>query len=62
MRVPSVGLTLEERRIVREGMALAERLMADYADPPGGWRALLALWRQSGAKLKRDLGRLVGAE
>jgi hypothetical protein len=61
MRVPSVGLTREERRIVREGMALAERLLADHADPPGGWRALLALWRQSGQRLRRDLGRRVGA-
>lgn len=61
MRVPSVGLTREERRICREGMALAERLMADYADPPGGLTALLALWRQSAEKLRRDLGRLVRA-
>lgn len=35
MRVPSVGLTLEEYRIVREGYELAEHLMRDYQDPPG---------------------------
>lgn len=35
MRVPSVGLPLDERRIVREGYRLAERMLADYRDPPG---------------------------
>jgi hypothetical protein len=35
MRVPSVGLSLEERRIVREGYRLAEHLLRDYRDPPG---------------------------
>jgi hypothetical protein len=34
MRVPSFGLPLDERRIVREGYRLAERLLADYRDPP----------------------------
>ena len=35
MRVPSVGLPLDERRIVREGYQLAERMLAGYEDPPG---------------------------
>ena len=35
MRVPSVGLSLEERRIIREGYRLAEHLLRDYRDPPG---------------------------
>jgi|GEM_PF-1534941 hypothetical protein len=35
MRVPSIGLPLDERRIVREGYRLAERLLAGYQDPPG---------------------------
>ena len=35
MRVPSVGLPLDERRIIREGYRLAERMLADYRDPPG---------------------------
>lgn len=35
MRVPSIGLPLDERRIVREGYRLAERMLRDYVDPPG---------------------------
>ncbi|MFP9136319.1 hypothetical protein ACLI1C_03960 [Devosia sp. XGJD_8] len=35
MRVPSIGLPLDERRIVREGYRLAERMLAGYEDPPG---------------------------
>lgn len=35
MRVPSTGLPLDERRIVREGYRLAERMLAGYDDPPG---------------------------
>ena len=35
MRVPSIGQPLDERRIVREGYRLAERMMANYQDPPG---------------------------
>ena len=34
MRVPSIGLPLDERRIVREGYRIAERMMANYQDPP----------------------------
>lgn len=34
MRVPNAGQDLIERRIVREGKALAEAMLADYADPP----------------------------
>ena len=37
MRVPSIGLPLDERRIVREGYRLAERMLADYQDPPSLW-------------------------
>ena len=35
MRVPSIGLPLDERRIVREGYRWAERMLAGYEDPPG---------------------------
>jgi hypothetical protein len=35
MRVPSIGLPLDERRIVREGYRLAERMLANYQDKPG---------------------------
>ena len=47
MRVPSVGLSRDERRIVAEGYRLAERMLRDYQDPPGvvatigKWLALL---------------------
>jgi hypothetical protein len=54
MRVPSIGVTLEERReireFVREGYALAERMLANYRDPPtmfeqvGQWFAGLRAW------------------
>lgn len=57
MRVPNIGLTLEERRIVREGRQLAERLLAGYVDPPRGLAALPGLWRESFAQLGRDLQR-----
>lgn len=35
MRVPSIGLPLDERLIVREGYRLAEKMMANYREPPG---------------------------
>jgi len=35
MRVPSIGLTLDERRISREGYRIAERMMRNYPDKPG---------------------------
>tara|TARA_R110002020_G_scaffold87764_5_gene216059 strand:+ start:163 stop:348 length:186 start_codon:yes stop_codon:yes gene_type:complete len=35
MRVPSIGQPLDERRIVREGYRLAERMLANYPEPPG---------------------------
>lgn len=44
MRVPSIGLPLDERRIVREGYRIAERMMRDYRDPPSGLVALCAPW------------------
>ena len=34
MRVPSIGLPLDERRIVREGYRIAEYMLRDYRDPP----------------------------
>lgn len=44
MRVPNAGQDLIERRIVREGKAIAETMLADYADPSG--LQLSGLWRQ----------------
>ncbi|HEV7346375.1 MAG TPA: hypothetical protein VGN60_12175 [Devosia sp.] len=47
MRVPTTGLTLEERRIVREAYQVAERMLAGYQEPPSlpftilGWLAQL---------------------
>jgi len=43
MRVPSIGLPLDERRIVREGYRLAERMLRDYQDPPS-IRATIGQW------------------
>ena len=46
MRVPSIGLTSEERRIVAEGHRLAKHMLRNYQDPPslasmiGKWLAL----------------------
>ena len=34
MRVPSVGLTRDERRIVAEGYRLAEYMLRNYEDRP----------------------------
>lgn len=34
MRVPSVGLSHDERRIIDEGYRLAEEMLRDYRDPP----------------------------
>lgn len=34
MRVPSIGLPLDERRIVREGYRLAEHMLRHYEDRP----------------------------
>jgi hypothetical protein len=50
MRVPSIGLTLEERRIVREGYALAERMLAGYQDPPGFFETIGGWLMQLGSK------------
>ncbi len=36
MRVPAAGQPLDERRIVREGKALAERMLAGYAVTANG--------------------------
>ncbi|WP_193336517.1 hypothetical protein [Devosia beringensis] len=49
MRVPSIGLPLDERRIVREGYRIAERMLAGYQDPPSLLETLaswLAIARQ----------------
>jgi hypothetical protein len=34
VRVPSIGLPLDERLIIREGYRWAERMLRDYQDPP----------------------------
>lgn len=36
MRVPSIGLKLDERRIVREGKQIAERMLEGYAVTANG--------------------------
>lgn len=44
IRVPSIGLTSEERRIVAEGYRLAEMMLADYRDPPAWPVAAAQAW------------------
>ena len=46
IRVPSVGLTLDERRIVREGYRLAEHMLRNYQDPPS-MLAMASHWLSS---------------
>lgn len=55
MRVPSIGLTREERHIVEEGYRLAEHMLRNYQDPPS-LSATLGRWltRLRGAVLTRD--------
>ena len=58
MRVPSIGLPLDERRIVREGYRIAERMMANYQDPPSLMmtiRSWLAASRDAMSALYRSL-------
>ena len=43
MRVPSIGLTRDERRIVEEGYRLAEHMLRNYQDPPS-LAGTLGLW------------------
>jgi hypothetical protein len=43
MRVPSVGLTRDERHIVEEGYRLAEHMLRNYQDPPS-LAATLSKW------------------
>jgi hypothetical protein len=43
MRVPSIGLTRDERHIVEEGYRLAEHMLRNYQDPPS-LAATLGRW------------------
>jgi len=54
MRVPSIGLTVDERRIVEEGYRIAERMMRDYRDPPG-MLDIARAWLGSCRQAVRDL-------
>jgi hypothetical protein len=59
MRVPSVGLTPDEREIVEEGYRLAERMLRDYKDPPSGivvaMTSVINAFRQTMTSLYRTL-------
>lgn len=57
MRVPSVGLPLDERRIVREGYALAEKMMAGYQDPPSPLASIINASRRVGGQMLDGLQR-----
>ena len=58
MRVPSIGQPLDERRIVREAYALAERMLADYRDPPTMEETVIA-WLGSARQAVRDAYRVI---
>ncbi|WP_156461271.1 hypothetical protein [Devosia sp. Root436] len=55
MRVPSIGLTSDERRIVAEGYRLAEHMLRNYHDKPSVM-ATIGRWlaRLRGMVLARD--------
>ena len=58
MRVPSIGMPLDERVIVREGYRWAELMLRDYRDPPSFGEKLassLACVRQTILDLYRAL-------
>jgi hypothetical protein len=57
MRVPSVGLPLDERRIVREGYRLAERMLRNYRDPPLGPVETIGQWVIDCCKMAQSLCR-----
>lgn len=59
MRVPSIGLPLDERRIVREGYRIAEAMMANYREPPGLMETALAIVRRASRTLAGLLQSLV---
>ena len=56
MRVPSIGQPLDERRIVREGYRIAERMLANYQDPPSLLETL-ATWLSTSHQRLRVLYR-----
>ena len=58
MRVPSVGLPLDERRIVREAYQLAERMLRNYDDAPVGLAALVGNFRKAVRQAMLDLHRV----
>jgi hypothetical protein len=55
VRVPSIGLPLDERLIIREGYRWAERMLANYQDPPSFADRLASAWAQMRQGL-RQLG------
>ena len=57
MRVPSIGLPLDERRIVREGYRLAERMLRHYRDPAPGPVEMIGQWVIGGCKTALGLCR-----
>lgn len=62
MRVPSIGLPLDERRIVREGYLLAQRMLRNYEDPPTGLIPPLRLWLEGCRQMLRGFSRSLGQD
>ena len=54
MRVPSIGLKLDERLIIREGYRIAEHMMRNYRDPPT-FVEIVTQWLASARQTMRGL-------
>ena len=57
MRVPSVGLSHDERRIIEEGYAFAERALRGYRDPPPLIVVMVCDWLADFRRTLRELCR-----
>jgi hypothetical protein len=57
MRVPSVGLSLDERRFIDEGYAFAERALRGYRDPPSLLVVMFRDWIAGCRRAMHDLYR-----
>lgn len=62
MRVPSIGLTREERVIIREGYRIAEAMLRDYRDPPSTFTIVLGKCRAMGRELMQGVSRIVAGD
>ena len=62
MRVPSIGLTREERVIIREGYRIAEAMLRDYRDPPSAFAIAIDRCRTVGRQMMQSLSRVLAGD